>query len=53
MRSTVTLLAVLVGLVLLPGLAFAAGKSRHAQPPPHVYHPHPHLVAQTEPSVPF
>jgi len=51
MRSSITLVAVVAGLVLAPVIAFAAAKSRpqHGTPPPHTA-PH-QRPAQTAPAV--
>jgi hypothetical protein len=53
MQFRIRIAAVLIGLVALPGAAFAVGKSRPGHPPPPVYHPHPPARQQTAPSVPI
>lgn len=50
-RAGVSLAAIVVGLVILPVVAFIAAKSRPAHAPPPAQHAHTRPATQTAPAV--
>jgi hypothetical protein len=51
--GAVRVVAVVAGLVVMPGIAFIAAKSRpHAAAPPPIHLSHPKTQQQSEPSLP-